>query len=226
MMRSLRERMGRGLFAWEDWSNHCKAFIQEKDDPGIVSVVPWSIEILDAPCPFSPGKKRKDTHELILELAKVGGEPLSLARFVRMHTLERLPRFVVGAEEWTLTQPFASNLASCRWHAMYRGIVKKPFMTRKEMRAQVLAEFPEYTIPNALTVAMLHMFHGYQFGCKPRQYLDPEQWMMTSDQIDENRVVEIGCSSPEGVYISHSKLDEEASDNDTGVALELKLPSA
>ena len=128
------------IFSQADWASYYGS--TEKLDPQVE-------EILMSACPFNKGKLVKDTHFAFMGMPEINGEPLTVAKWLKLHPADGQPKFYFNDNPWHVGQPHTdvATLES-RLYIVLREIV--PGSTRKTPEDQV-AMLPEgYEVPSTI----------------------------------------------------------------------------
>lgn len=75
----LRDMFGDRFFGSEEWARHLNAPLS-REQLANTPRFPWSNAYLNQPCPFTPGKRVRDTHMVFLGIDRAQGSPLTLQR--------------------------------------------------------------------------------------------------------------------------------------------------
>jgi hypothetical protein len=106
-------------------------------------------EILMSACPFNKGKLVKDTHFAFVGMPEIDGEPLTVAKWLKLHPADGQPKFYFNDNPWHVGQPHTDvAVLEPRLYLLLREIV--PGSTRKTPEEQV-AMLPEgYEVPTTI----------------------------------------------------------------------------
>ena len=145
----IRALMGTNFFGVEEWKQYYDVQFPSVDIPQIPPF-PWSIELLNSPCPFNPGKCIKDTHFAFLGLPTMHGVPLTVEQWFKIHPGPQQPKVYRVRDLRHRGQPHIDVTSmSLRWYLILKEIV--PNSTDKT-RAEQSAMLPEtYELP--MTIA-------------------------------------------------------------------------
>ena len=128
-----------------------------------VPEIPWNEDVLLAPCPFTPGKKRIETHMLFLGLERFHGKLLTLQEWCHIHCC-RAHNMNVHSELYTTAPWCAETTASYRWYCM--PIVPPQYSADVDYDAKVVGLPPEYEVASAIEIVPMYMFlHRIQGPC-------------------------------------------------------------
>ncbi len=218
--KQIRAAMGRCYFGPADWSGFYKGNYMASDCLAAPRFR-WDISVLDEPCPFrqeGSSARVRDTHFVSLGLETLGGQPLTLARFVAIHPSDRVPHFNAGV---VLGERAAQRTrGGLRWYLTYQGIVPNSNLYSPEEQLVLLCDkYGAYEVPFALEVAMVHAFYVR----KCHGHLNPNHYVRCKDRTAQRGWIEVGCSDDTGIEISHSPSDISAN-TDIGIGASRRLP--
>ncbi len=159
--------MGRNIFTDADWMSYYNATFTKRQlrEAG---KFPWGEEILNGPCPFTPGKLVKDTHFAFLGIEKLNGVPLTVAQLLTMHPGPKQPKFYHRSAPWHAGQ-FHTDVTTMqlRWYLMLKNIVPGSVNQTSEEQIKLLP--PEYEVPSTIAevTKSLLVFRKMQERCNP-----------------------------------------------------------
>ncbi len=198
--KNVRRVLGSNLFDVTDWSRYYRLSFA----PEVIAAIPpfpWTLELLNSPCPFVKRKKIRQTHFAFLGLDTVRGKALTLAKFIALHPEKRWPHFDSGPTQWYLAEGFASIITcSFQWHLLLKRIVPGSKRWAYERQQGMLP--PEYEPPLAITEAMKDIFH-YRTHFFHR-CLNDDCWARCRDRTADGKVVErSGVSTAPGFLLGN-----------------------
>jgi hypothetical protein len=121
-------------------------------------------KILDADCPFTFGKKIKETHFLFCLPPEIDGRYFNLRNWYALYAATKQPHFSndgPGKDPWWFKEHFSIiRSGDCSWFLMYKGVVpiKEPSgLTFKNTLEGAILNLPDYyKLPHANECAAMH----------------------------------------------------------------------
>ena len=197
-----------------------------------VPEVPWGEDVLLAPCPFTPGKKRIETHMLLLGLDRFHGSMLTLKEWHAVHG--RTNNMDVHSELYSKSPWCAETTASYRWYCM--PILPPQFSMDVDYEAKVAALPSEYEVASAVEVVPMYMFLHRIEGPLGDRYSGPKSLRWCRDVVPgfqqpgvdpgERRVrLSVFCPTIMTEHVLHQSPLSNHYDQGIGVAASLKASS-
>lgn len=194
--RLARRIMGKNFWGQREWQEHYGVTLSARQRKA-VSVFPWGEDVLDAPCPFVEGKKVSETHFAFLGIPGVGGKPLTIMNWQKIHPAGSQPRFYLyGSGCLYPNEEFANAALGPGW---YLGLINTVPGSASTSWADMQSMIPEeYYVPSpAMEVAK--DFLCYQ---RHRKYPNLNLCVATDEFLDSSgdRVV-VGRCDGDGVGV-------------------------
>ncbi len=143
-----RAVLGNNFFGVEEWATFYGASFTKKQLRE-VSEFPWGEDVLSSPCPFVKGKLVKDTHFAFLGVSRLGGTPLTVMKWHKLHPPTGQPKFYFTDNPWHGGQPHTDvAVMELRWYLMLKEIVPDSTSKKPEDQAKMLPA--EYEVPTTI----------------------------------------------------------------------------
>lgn len=151
-----------------------------------VPELPWGDGVLIAPCPFTLGKRRIETHMFFLGLDRFYGKPLTLETW---RFLPRAHNAYAHCELYSKAAWCTETSASYRWYCM--PIVPPLFSMDVDYETKAAQLPSEYDVALAVEIVPMYMFLHRIEGCCGDRYTGPKSLRLCRDVVtDEHPVVE------------------------------------
>lgn len=139
---------------------------------------PWNEEVLNAPCPFHPGKTVRETHSAFVGLD-----------FITMMKIQKLNPdcfYSCGNDSWYSKQEFAATTTlALRWYLLLTGMV--PGSEKKCLNPHKI--LPEgYVLPSAVAETTKNILLFKKTGI----FANPGGFAQTNDTDSAGRRISIG----------------------------------
>lgn len=152
------------FFGPDDWKEFYGIKVENAELPATIENLS---KILNAPCPFFPGKKIKKTHYLLFIPGKINqkGNQLDIRTLQKFFPKDGEPRFYRYLSD-TLAdnnQPYADErIKKDTWILVLNGVIPH---SRYETYAEQLTMLPNgYIIPTALAITTFHLSSHQKSG--------------------------------------------------------------
>lgn len=188
-----RRLLGQNIFDITDWAMYGIKF--SKKQRQVAEKFPRNEDVLNSPCHFNKGKLVKDTHFAFLGIESIKGEPLTVAKWIKMHPglfyFKKNPKHAgqTHIDEATLT---------FRWYLLLRDIVPdSTYRTPEEQEAMLP---PEYEVPPTIAEVTKDILVFRKTGICP----NPSRWAacrdrtVKTDKLPANYVTCVGDFSEGG----------------------------
>ncbi len=139
-----RMLLNENIFDVRDWMSFHVLFTEKQLCDA--EKFPWDEEILNSPCPFTEGKRVKDTHFAFLGLEQIDeGRPLTVVEWYSNEQLQ--PHLMRNV--WFTEQSYAkTKTLRFRWYLMLKGPVPDSLNKTFEEQKTLLPE--EYVLPSTI----------------------------------------------------------------------------
>ena len=171
--RVAQQEMGANFFGPAEWSDHYGLQFS-KGQLRKIAGFPYSIELLNSPCPFNEGKLIKETHFAFLGLDRFKDKPLTIMEWQKIHPALGQPRFYDSVSYcWYAKDDFCINeVLRFRWYLVLIKIVpnSESMIFEEQLRLLPEAYCPLRAIEE-VTKAMLFFkkngiyLNQYRYAC-------------------------------------------------------------
>ena len=157
-----------------------------------VAHFPWSDAVLNAPCPFNPGKMVRETH-----FAFVGLDTVSIMELQKLNPVATEPRFTSYApDSWYSKQGFATTVKlKFRWYLLLKDIIpgseNKTFDDQKKMLPTA------YEVPTAVEETA----KDFLIFKKTGTYANSNRYGRTSTLVSDGNRVRVGRCDASGFHV-------------------------
>lgn len=157
-----------------------------------VAEFPWSDAVLNAPCPFHPGKMVRETH-----FAFVGLDHITIAELQKLNPGSGQPRFYSYLPDaWYSREKFATEVTlNLRWYLLLRDIV--PGSENRTFDKQLACLPREYEVPSAVAETAKDFLVYKKTGV----YVNPNRYARTADLGSGGGRVDVGHCGADGVRV-------------------------
>jgi len=165
-------------------------------------------EVLNSPCPFYSGKKKKDTHFAFM------GIHVNLLELQNKFPKEKQPRFYkYSPEAWYSEQGFAlSEYCEVKQYLLLRGAI--PGSTGLEYDDQIQLLPAGYQPPLAVEEALKDMLYYRKY----KAFLNPTVWARTRSFTSDGKHVSVGSCDSGGLSVYGWYDDDAYSDFGLGAS--------
>jgi hypothetical protein len=178
-------------FGIADWRTLHRVVVTGKQTVAI-GEFPWSEAVLNAPCPFHPGKMIRETH-----FAFVGLDHVTIAELQKLYPQSGQPRFYSYEDSWYAKQKFATKTTlALRWYLLLKDIV--PGSENKTFDEQQAMLPKEYEVPSAVAEIAKDLFVFQKTG----KHVNPNRYARTADFDSDGNRVGAGLCDASGVVVS------------------------
>lgn len=158
-----RDLMGWRYFGVEEWGRHYGATITEEQRCE-AGEFPWSLDDLQAPCPFEPGKQVWQTHVAVLMPDRLDGRRLTIMRIDAIERERR--RRVLHAPRFHKPHFYARHQTpELRWHLMRSSVSLEGEARKLQLRGvrehDRFAASKGYQLPRAVEVVLARVLFRY-----------------------------------------------------------------
>ncbi len=144
------------IFNVEDW-NKFYGVRPSESQLAEIPKFPWSLDLLNSPCPFNFGKRIKDTHFAFLGLPDINGVPLTVAQWIKLHPQTGQLKFYHHTNPWHQGQLYTDKITlQLRWYLLLKEIILNS--TNKTPEEQLVLLPPEYEIPTTIAEVSKNLF--------------------------------------------------------------------
>jgi len=199
----VRAIMGQNFFGPADWTALYGVNFSKKELRAVAQL-PWGEEVLNAPCPFYPGKQVKETHFAFLGLTKFKGQPLTIRKWQEIHPATGQPRFYGYAPEcWYAKEDFATKVtARFEWRLILKDIV--PDSEGKDWESQKKMLPSEYEPMSAVINVTKDILCVRKTGIWP----NPERYSRCEDIASDGNRVLVGSGAADGLLLGGWDVDD------------------
>lgn len=191
-MRELSlELPGMPCFGIADWQTLYRIALTPKQ-VATVAKFPWGDKVLNAPCPFHPGKMVRETH-----FAFVGLDTITVMELQRLNPKSAEPRFYSYAPDaWYPKEKFATKTTlALRWYLLLKDIVPGSENSTFDNQNGMLPK--EYEVPSAVAETAKDLLVYKKTGV----YANSNRYARTADLDSGGRRVSVGRCDAEGVGV-------------------------
>ncbi|MFA6077109.1 MAG: hypothetical protein WC735_03480 [Candidatus Paceibacterota bacterium] len=155
-------------------------------------------EVLMSACPFNKGKLVKDTHFAFMGMPALDGNPLTVAKWLELHSADGQPKFYFNTNPWHVGQPHTDiAVLEPRLYIMLREIV--PGSTSKTPEEQVAMLPPEYEVPTTIAEVTKDILVYRRTGKRS----NPNVWAACAERTVKTAQVNAGDVSCVGIFGGH-----------------------
>ncbi len=177
-------------FGIADWRTLHRVVVIGKQTVAI-GEFPWSDAVLNAPCPFHPGKMIRETH-----FAFVGLDHVTIAELQKLYPQSGQPRFYSYEDSWYAKQKFATKTTlALRWYLLLKDIV--PGSENKTFDEQQAMLSDEYEVPSAVAEIAKDLFVFEKTG----NHVNANRYARTADLDSGGNRVLAGLCAVKGVNV-------------------------
>ena len=192
--RLARVVLGRNIFTDADWMSYYDAKFTKKQIRE-ARKFPWGEDVLNSPCPFNPDKLVKDTHFAFLGISSINGQPLTVAKWLELHSTTGQPKFYFNSDPWHVGQPHTDlTTMQLRWYLMLGDIV--PNSTSKTPEEQVAMLPVGYEMPTTIMEVTKDILVFRKTGERPNR----SRWAACTERTVKTDKAYTGCVSCVGVF--------------------------
>jgi hypothetical protein len=169
-------------FGIEDW-NFYRGISLAPEDAQIASILPWSEATLNSPCPFYPGKLRRETH-----MALLGVRRMTIMDIHSCYAPPRLPH-CWNQDPYYAGHPFSlTEWLEVRWYLLLKNIVPNSEFKPIDKQVELLPKGYE-THPAAVELTKnLTLYEKY------RERPNANRWANTSSRDKDGNIICVsGC---------------------------------
>ena len=201
----VRAVMGKNFWGIEDWLYYSliKEFLTKEQRRKVVDFPWWDNDTLNSPCPFNKGKLVKDTHFAFLGISGINGQPLTVAKWLKLYPGNGQPKFYFDTDPWHVGQPHTDVVTmQLRWYLMLKDIV--PGSTSKTPEEQV-AMLPEgYEVPTTIMEVTKDILVFRKTGERPNgsRWAACTERTVETDKVSAGRVSCVGCFNESGLSVN------------------------
>jgi hypothetical protein len=198
-------------FGIADWQKLYGITLTPKQIASVANF-PWSDAVLNAPCPFNPGKMIRETH-----FAFVGLDTVSIMELQKLNPKATEPRFYqYGSDAWYRNEKFATKVnLKFRWYLLLKDIV--PNSENKTFDEQQAIIPKEYEVPTAVEETAKDFLIFKKTGV----YVNSNRYARTADLDSDGNRVDVGDCDADGVSVD-GHWDDDRSD-DVGLSASRKF---
>jgi len=197
-LQQARAVLGRNIFDGADWLSYYGAKLTENQLSESLKF-PWGEDVLNSPCPFNKGKLVRDTHFAFLGLSTLNESPLTVAKWLELHSKTDQPKFYHRDNPWHAGQPH-TDVATMqfKWYLMLKDIV--PDSTSKTPEEQVAMLPPEYEASSTITEVTKDILVFHKTGIYPNRY----RWAACAERtVMTDKMSSAGLVSCVGHFVGH-----------------------
>ena len=194
----VRAVMGKNFWGIEDWLYYSliKEFLTKEQRRKVVDFPWWDNDTLNSPCPFNKGKLVKDTHFAFLGISGINGQPLTVAKWLKLYPGNGQPKFYCNNDPWHAGQPHTDVATmQLRWYLMLRDIV--PGSTSKTPEEQVVMLPEGYEVPTTIMEVTKDILVFRKTGERPN---GSRWWAACTERTVETDKVSVGSVSCVGFF--------------------------